>query len=60
MLINGYMFTGRVGLGNHRRDDNELFIIWFVHIIGNMIKMRMSMNKLASLDSKTSTNPPTR
>ena len=32
MLIDGYMFTGRVGLGNHRRDTDELFIIWFVQL----------------------------
>ena len=29
MLIDGYMFTGRVGLGSHRRDADELFIIWY-------------------------------
>ena len=31
MLMDGYMLTGRVGLGSHKRVEDELFIIWFVY-----------------------------
>ena len=31
MLMDGYMLTGRVGVGSHKRVEDELFIIWFVY-----------------------------
>ena len=31
MLMDGYMLTGRVGLGSHKRVEDELFIIWYVY-----------------------------
>ena len=32
MLMDGYMLTGRVGVGSHKRVEDELFIIWFVYL----------------------------
>ena len=38
MLMDGYMLTGRVGVGSHKRVEDELFIIWFVYLCQSKAK----------------------